>query len=127
MSSSDRSYKNVWPSEDRILVRPVEIPETTEGGIVLPDTVTNRNKNRMSDGEGIVLAKGPGRLINGEYVPTACKVGDTVVIGGFAGTEIKVDKEKLLILPWVEVLAIKPQQPQQEEQKPEVLTEEVPA
>lgn len=123
MPNSDRSFKNVWPSEDRLLLRPVEVPEITPGGIVLPESARTKS-DRRSSGQGIVLAKGPGRLINGDYVPTACNVGDTVSFGEFAGSDIVVDGEKLLVMNWVEVLCILPVgEPAAVKQEPEVLTE----
>lgn len=92
---------NIKPLADRVLVRPVEQEERTKGGIVLPDTA--KEKPQM----GKVLAVGPGRVLdNGERQALAINAGDQVLFAKYAGTEIKVDGEELLLVAERDILAI---------------------
>mgnify|MGYP002404294813 CR=1 FL=1 len=90
------------PLEDRIVVRPIEVEETTASGLVIPDTA--KEKPQM----GEVLAVGPGRRTErtGELIPLDVTVGDRVVYSKFGGTEVTVDGEELLVLASRDVLAI---------------------
>jgi chaperonin GroES len=91
----------VQPLADRLVVRPSEREEMTISGIVLPDTAKEKPQ------EGTVLAVGPGRLNDkGERVKPEVKTGDTVMYAKYAGTEVKIDGEELLILKESDVLAI---------------------
>lgn len=91
----------IRPLADRVLVRPLEKEERTASGILLPDTAKEKPQ------QGKVLALGPGRVLeNGEKVPLDMKEGDTVIFSRYAGTEIKVEGEDLLILSERDVLAI---------------------
>jgi chaperonin GroES len=99
-SSSGTSTK-VQPLADRLVVRPNDREEMTVSGIVLPDTAKEKPQ------EGTVLAIGPGRLSDkGERVKPEVKTGDTVLYAKYAGTEVKIDGEELLILKESDVLAI---------------------
>ena len=90
------------PLGDRVVVKPVEKEEMTKGGIVLPDTVTERPQ------EGKVLAVGPGKMTDdGKRIPMEIKVGDTVIYAKYGGTEIKEDGDDLMILRESDILAIK--------------------
>jgi chaperonin GroES len=92
---------NVKPLEDRIVVRPNESETTTASGLVIPDTA----KEKPQQGE--VLAVGPGRTTDeGKVIPSAVKVGDTVLYSKYGGTEVTVKGEDLLILTSRDVLAI---------------------
>ncbi|MFZ5815209.1 MAG: co-chaperone GroES [Bacillota bacterium] len=92
---------NIKPLADRVLVRPVEREERTKGGILLPDTA--KEKPQL----GKVLAVGPGRLLdNGQRQPLDVKEGDTVLFSKYAGTELKVDGEELLLISDRDILAI---------------------
>jgi chaperonin GroES len=89
------------PLGDRLVVKPIEQDEVTAGGIMLPDTA----KEKPQKGE--VLAAGPGaRNDAGERVEMDVKVGDTVLYAKYAGTEIKLDGEKVLVLRESDILAI---------------------
>lgn len=89
------------PLGDKILVKRVEAETTTKSGIVLPDTAKEKPKR------GKVLAIGDGkRLDNGERAPFAVKKGDEVLFTSYAGTEVKIDGEELLIMSEEDVLAI---------------------
>lgn len=95
------SSANIKPLADRVLVRPQEREERTKGGIVLPDTA--KEKPQM----GKVLAVGPGRLLeNGQRVAMDVKEGDTILFSKYAGTEIKVDGEDLLLINERDILAV---------------------
>lgn len=94
------------PLSDRVVVKPLEEEERTKGGIVLPDTA----KEKPQHGE--ILAVGPGALDeNGKRLPMDVKVGDRVLFAKYAGTEIKIDEEELLILRQSDVLAIVEREP----------------
>lgn len=89
------------PLSDRILVEPLEAEEKTASGIVLPDTAKERPQ------QGKVIAVGPGRTKeNGERLPMSVAVGQTVLFASYAGTEVKLDSKKYLIMSESEVLAI---------------------
>ncbi len=83
----------IQPLDDRIVVRPLDAEQMTEGGIVLPDTAKEKPQR------GVVEAVGPGRLAkNGERVPSSVKKGDTIMYGKYAGSDIKVgDKEYKIV------------------------------
>src|SRR3989337_1119295 len=89
------------PLADRLVVKPLEQEEITPSGIVLPETA----KEKPQKGE--VLAVGPGaRDEDGKRIPMELKAGDKVLFAKYAGTEIKVDSEKLLILRESDILAV---------------------
>lgn len=89
------------PLGDRLVVKPIEQDEVTAGGIMLPDTA----KEKPQKGE--VVAAGPGaRNDAGERVEMDVKVGDKVLYAKYAGTEIKLDGEKVLVLRESDILAI---------------------
>ena len=89
------------PLGDRVVVKPVEKEEVTKGGIVLPDTVTERPQ------EGKVLAIGPGKMTDdGKRIPMDIKVGDIVIYAKYGGSEIKEDGDELIILRESDILAI---------------------
>jgi chaperonin GroES len=89
------------PLHDRVLVRRVEESETTRGGIIIPDTAKDKPQ------EGEILAVGRGKSNDeGKVFPLAVKEGDRVLFGKYAGTEIKIDGEELLIMREEEVLGI---------------------
>jgi len=89
------------PLGNRVVVEPVEQEEVTSGGIVLPETAKEKPQ------KGTVLSIGPGeRDDDGKYIPMDVKEGDTVLFAKYAGTEIKVEGKKLLILKESDLLAI---------------------
>jgi len=91
----------IKPLADRLVVKPLEQEEVTAGGIVLPETA----KEKPQKGE--VLAIGPGsRDESGKHVAMEVSVKDTVLFAKYAGTEIKMDGEKVLILRESDILAI---------------------
>ena len=89
------------PLGNRVVVEPVEQEEITAGGIVLPETAKEKPQ------KGKVLSAGPGdRDDKGKYIPMDVKEGDTVLFAKYAGTEIKLDGEKVLVLRESDILAI---------------------
>ena len=89
------------PLGSRLVVEPIEEEEVTSGGIVLPETAKEKPQ------KGTVLAIGPGdRNDKGERIPMDVKAGDKVLYAKYAGTEVKYDGKKLLILRESDVLAI---------------------
>lgn len=92
---------NIRPLQDRVVVRRTEEEHKTAGGIVLPDSATEK------PAQGKVLAVGPGRpLDNGEVRPVDVKVGDVVVFGKYASNTVKIDGEELLILSESEIYGV---------------------
>jgi chaperonin GroES len=92
---------NFKPLGDRLVIEPLEQEERTATGIVLPETAKEKPQ------KGTVLAVGPGaRDDKGQRIAMDTSVGDTVLFAKYAGTEIKVDGKKLLILKESDVLAI---------------------
>jgi chaperonin GroES len=91
----------IRPIDDRIVVQPIEAEQKTAGGILLPDTAKEKPQR------GKILAVGDGRVTDeGKKIPLTVKVGDEVLYGKYAGTEIKWKGDELKILRENEVLAI---------------------
>jgi len=91
----------VRPLRDRILVKRIEEKDKKVGGIIIPDSAKEKPQ------EAEVVAVGNGRVLdNGQSVPLTVKAGDTVLIGKWSGTEVKIDGEEYLILKEDEVLGI---------------------
>ena len=92
---------NLKPLGDRLLVEPIEQEETTASGIILPETAKEKPQR------GKVLAAGPGRRDDeGKRVEMDVAEGDTVLYAKYAGTEVKLEDKKYLILKETDVLAI---------------------
>lgn len=91
----------VQPIGDRVLVKPLETEERSKGGVIIPDTA--KEKPQM----GEVLAVGPGKIQdNGQRLAPEVKKGDKVLYTSYAGTEVKVDEEKLLLMRESDILAV---------------------
>ena len=92
---------NIRPLHDRLVVRRLEEETTSAGGIVLPDSATEKPS------QGEVLAIGPGRTLdNGEVKPLDVKVGYKVIFGQYGGSTVKLDGEELLILNESEIFGV---------------------
>jgi chaperonin GroES len=92
---------NLTPLYDRVIVRPSEPEEVTKGGIIIPDTA----KEKPMQGE--IVAVGNGKVTeDGKVLPLRVKVGDKVLYGKYAGTEIKIDGEDYLIMRESDIFAI---------------------
>ncbi len=84
---------NIRPLHDRVIVKRMEEERTTPGGIVIPDNAAEKPI------KGEVVAVGNGKILeNGEVRPLDVKVGDKVLYGKYAGTEIKIDGEEYLVM-----------------------------
>ena len=93
--------KKLKPLGDRLVIKPKEQEETTASGLVLPETAKEKPQ------QGTVIATGPGRRDDdGKRIEMDVAVDDTVLYAKYAGTEIKIEGEKLLILKESDVLAI---------------------
>ncbi len=89
------------PLGDKVVVKRLEADEKTKGGIVLPDTAKEKPKR------GKVVAVGPGKTLeSGETAKPTVKKGDQVIFASFAGTEITVDGEEMLIMSTDDILAV---------------------
>ncbi|MCO6452714.1 MAG: co-chaperone GroES [Caldilineales bacterium] len=92
---------NLRPLGDRVVVEPVEKESTTASGIVLPESAKEKPQ------EGKIVAVGPGaRNDKGERVALDVKVNDVVLYAKYAGTEVKLDDQKYLILRESDILAV---------------------
>ncbi len=92
---------NLRPLHDRVVVKRMEEERTSPGGIVIPDSATEKPI------KGEVLAVGNGKIgDNGDVRPLDLKVGDTVLFGKYSGTEVKVDGEDLLVMREDDVMAV---------------------
>ena len=92
---------NLKPLGERLIVEPIEQEETTAGGIVLPETAKEKPQ------KGKVVAVGPGaRDESGNRMDMDVSADDEVLFAKYAGTEIKIEGKKLLILKESDVLAI---------------------
>lgn len=92
---------SIRPLHDRVIVRRLEQDEKTAGGIIIPDTA----KEKPVQGE--VIAVGPGgRDDTGRIVPMDVKVGDHVLYGKWAGTEVKLDGEDVLVLKESDIIGV---------------------
>ena len=95
------ALKKLKPLADKVVVKRLEAEAKTKGGIVLPDTAKEKPKR------GKVLAVGEGkRLDSGELVKPAVKPGDEVIFSSFAGTELTVGGEEVLIMSQDDILAV---------------------
>jgi chaperonin GroES len=85
----------IRPLHDRVIVKRMEEERTTPGGIVIPDAATEKPI------KGEVIAAGNGKILeNGDIRALDVKVGDKVLFGKYAGTEVKVEGEELLVTSW---------------------------
>jgi chaperonin GroES len=102
MATKAKALAKLQPLGDRVVIRPTEKEKMTKGGIVLPDTAKEKPQ------EGEVVAVGPGKLSEeGNRIAMEVKVGDRVIYARYAGTEIKVDDEELIIARESDILAKK--------------------
>jgi len=89
------------PLGDKVLIKRVEAETKTKSGIVLPDTAKEKPKR------GKVLSVGEGkRLENGQRATIGVKKGDEVIFASYAGTELKLDGEELIIMSEDDILAV---------------------
>ncbi len=92
---------NIRPLQDRVIVKRMEEERTSSGGIVIPDSATEKPIR------GEVIAVGPGKVQdNGKKLPVDLKVGDTVLFGKYSGTEVKIDDEDYLVMREDDILGV---------------------
>ncbi|WP_276502762.1 co-chaperone GroES [Terrimonas pollutisoli] len=84
------------PLHDRVIIRPAPAEEKTSGGIIIPDTAKEKPQR------GTIVAAGPGK----KDEPVTVKSGDTVLYGKYAGTEIQLNGENLLIMRESDIIAV---------------------
>ena len=91
----------IRPLPDRVVVRRTEEEQRSPGGIVIPDSA----KEKPIQGE--ILAVGNGKILdNGEVRPLDVKVGDKVLFGKYAGTEVKISNEELLVMREEDIMGV---------------------
>lgn len=92
---------SIRPLGEKVLVQRLEAEEKTAGGIVLPDTAKEKPKR------GTVLSVGDGRLLDtGKRQPLQVKKGDKVLFTSYAGTEVKVEGDEMIIMDENDILAV---------------------
>ncbi len=90
---------NVKPLGDRVVIKNIETEETTKSGILL----TNASKEKPQMAE--VIAVGPGGMVDGKEVVMNVKAGQKVIYSKYAGTEVKIDGEEIIIVRQSDILA----------------------
>jgi chaperonin GroES len=91
----------IRPLHDRVVIRRMEEERTSAGGIVIPDSATEK------PAEGEVVAVGKGKILeNGDVRPLDVKIGDKVLFGKYGGTEVKVGGEDLLVMREDDITAV---------------------
>ncbi len=91
---------NIKPLFDRVVIKNVEAEETTKSGIIL--TSAAKEKPQMAE----VLAVGPGGMVDGKEVAMQVKVGQKVIYSKYAGTEVKLDGQEVIIVRQSDILAV---------------------
>ena len=101
MATATKSKVKIRPLGDKILVKRVEAETQTATGIFLPESAKEKPQ------EAEVIAVGDGKVLdNGERAPFQVKAGDTILLGKWGGTEVKIEGEEYLILTEDDVLAV---------------------
>ena len=88
------------PLADRVVIKSLEVEETSKGGIIL--TGTAKEKPQMAE----VIAVGPGGNVDGKEVTTHVSVGDRVIYSKYAGTEVKLDGAEYIVVRQNDILAV---------------------
>ena len=88
------------PLADRVVIKRLEAEETTKGGIIL--TAAAKEKPDLS----VVVAVGPGGMVDGKEVTMTVKVGDKVITSKYSGTQVKIDGKEVTIVRQNDILAI---------------------
>ena len=91
----------IRPLHDRVIVRRMEEERTTAGGIVIPDSATEKPM------QGEIIAVGNGKITDsGDVRPLEVKAGDKILFGKYAGTEVKLDGEELLVMKEEDIMGV---------------------
>jgi len=88
------------PLGDRVVIKQLQAEETTKSGIVLPGAAKEKPQ------EAVVIAVGPGGIVEGKEITMQVKVNDKIIYSKYAGTEVKIDGEELIIVRQNDILAI---------------------
>ena len=92
---------NIRPLHDRVVIRRMEEERTSAGGIVLPDSATEKPAT------GEVIAVGNGKVLNnGESRPLDVKVGDKVLFGKYSGNEVKLSDQEVLVMREEDIMGV---------------------
>lgn len=92
---------NIRPLHDRVVIRRLEEERTSAGGIVIPDTAAEKPSR------GEVVAIGAGKVLdNGEVIPLAVKVGEQILFGKYAGTEVKVAGQEYVVMREDDIMGV---------------------
>ena len=92
---------NIRPLHDRVVVRRMEEERTSAGGIVIPDSATEKPMR----GEVVAIGEGK-RLDNGDVCALAVKMGDKVLFGKYSGTEVKIDGDDVVVMREDDIMAV---------------------
>jgi len=95
------SKKNIRPLSDRVVVEARQVETRTAGGIVIPDTA-----DKDKPVQGTIIAVGVGKYIDGTIQPLQVKVGDQVLFGKYAGTNIKLDDKEFLVMREEDIMGV---------------------
>jgi chaperonin GroES len=91
----------IRPLHDRVIVKRLEEERTTAGGIVIPDSATEKPMR------GEIIAVGNGKILeNGQVRALQVKVGDKVLFGKYAGTEVKIDGEEIVVMREEDIMGV---------------------
>ncbi len=91
----------IRPLHDRVVIKRVEEERTSAGGIVIPDTATEKPM------QGEVVAIGPGKMLdNGNVIPMGVKQGDKVLFGKYSGTEVKIGADELVVMREDDIMGV---------------------
>lgn len=92
---------NIRPLHDRVVVRRLEEEKMSPGGIVIPDSATEKPI------QGEIVAVGNGKILeNGEVRGLDVKPGDRILFGKYSGTEVKIDNEELLVMREDDIMGV---------------------
>jgi chaperonin GroES len=95
------SKKNIRPLSDRVVVEARQVETKTAGGIVIPDTA---DKDKPI--QGTIIAVGVGKYVDGTIQPLQVKIGDQVLFGKYAGTNIKLDDTEYLVMREEDIMGV---------------------
>lgn len=93
--------KKIRPLSDRVVVEPREVETKSAGGIVIPDTA---DKDKPIQGK--VIAIGTGKYVDGKLQPLQVKVGDNILFGKYAGTNIKLETNEYLVMREEDIMGV---------------------
>jgi chaperonin GroES len=99
LATETQTKVQIEPLADRVVVKPAEAEAQRPSGIYVAETAKEKPQ------KGTILAVGPGKWEDGQLEPMNVKVGDTVLFAKYAGTEIRLDDEDVLILSQKDILA----------------------